>query len=272
MTASLARALQDAPWVVFAIDKTLFAVAADQVLAMVRTPEVVDVPDRPPCARGVINLRGEVLPLIDLRSRFGRPSFLVDVEEFCALMHQREADHKNWLAELEASVNEKREFKLTTDPHLCAFGKWYDAYQPATYTVQALLKRFDAPHRVIHGIAEQVKMKEHQGDLAGAQRMITQCRDNELALMVKLFAEMREAYKDANREIVIVVAGGQHNFAFTVDAVFGVERLAEGGFNEVPAGLFEAAEQGLIIATGKRTKTEELVQLVDHNRIMAPAS
>lgn len=265
---TMANELQDVPWVVFSIDKTLFAIEAGKVLSMVRTPEVVDVPDKPPCARGVINLRGEVLPLIDLRSRFGLRSFTEDVDDFCALMHQREEDHVRWLQELENSVQEKRTFSLATDHHLCAFGKWYDSYVPTTYSVKALLKRFDAPHRAIHGIAEEVKKKEQSGDQAGAQRIIDACRENELAEMIKLFAEMREAYKSANREIVIVVAGGSKNFAFTVDSVFGVERLAEGGFNAVPEGIFEASEQGLILSTGKRTRTEELVQLVDHRKIM----
>ena len=32
-----------------------------------------DVPMMPPCVRGVINLRGAVVPVIDLLARFGRP-------------------------------------------------------------------------------------------------------------------------------------------------------------------------------------------------------
>jgi purine-binding chemotaxis protein CheW len=33
---------------------------------------VTDVPMMPPCVRGVINLRGAVVPVLDLSSRFGR--------------------------------------------------------------------------------------------------------------------------------------------------------------------------------------------------------
>jgi chemotaxis signal transduction protein len=79
--------------------------------------EVASIPNMPDFVRGAINLRGRVMPLVDLRKRLGMVSASEETSEFIRLMMQREQDHKNWLAELEASVRERREFKLTTDPH-----------------------------------------------------------------------------------------------------------------------------------------------------------
>lgn len=63
-----------------------------------------------------------MIPMIDLRKRLGMTSAAAENNQFCALMDQRRQDHVNWLNELEASTRERREFKLTTGPHKCAFG------------------------------------------------------------------------------------------------------------------------------------------------------
>jgi purine-binding chemotaxis protein CheW len=61
--------------VVFRLDKEEFGVPIDSVQEIVRVPEeLTHVPKAPPFVEGVINLRGAVLPVIDLRRRLGLPS------------------------------------------------------------------------------------------------------------------------------------------------------------------------------------------------------
>jgi purine-binding chemotaxis protein CheW len=61
--------------VVFRLDKEEFGVPIDSVQEIVRVPEeLTHVPKAPPFVEGVINLRGSVLPVIDLRRRLGMPT------------------------------------------------------------------------------------------------------------------------------------------------------------------------------------------------------
>ncbi|HIJ94376.1 MAG TPA: chemotaxis protein CheW [Desulfuromonadales bacterium] len=58
--------------VVFRLDKEEFGVPIASVQEIVRVPdELIHVPKAPPFVEGVINLRGSVLPVIDLRLRLG---------------------------------------------------------------------------------------------------------------------------------------------------------------------------------------------------------
>jgi len=60
--------------VVFHLDKEEFGVPIHSVQEIVRVPEqLIHVPKAPPFVEGVINLRGSVLPVIDLRMRLGMP-------------------------------------------------------------------------------------------------------------------------------------------------------------------------------------------------------
>lgn len=58
--------------VVFRLDAGEFGVPIEAVQEIVRVPdELVKVPKAPPAVEGVINLRGTVLPVVDLRTRLG---------------------------------------------------------------------------------------------------------------------------------------------------------------------------------------------------------
>lgn len=55
--------------VVFGVGKELYGVGIGSVQEIVRVPDVTEVPDAPAFLEGVINLRGKVIPVIDLRKR-----------------------------------------------------------------------------------------------------------------------------------------------------------------------------------------------------------
>lgn len=55
--------------VVFTIGKEFYGVGIDVVHEIVRVPEITGVPDAPVFLEGVINLRGRIVPVIDLRKR-----------------------------------------------------------------------------------------------------------------------------------------------------------------------------------------------------------
>jgi purine-binding chemotaxis protein CheW len=61
--------------VVFRLGKEEFGVPIEAVQEIVRLPDqMTSVPKAPPAVEGVINLRGAVLPVIDLRRRLGLPA------------------------------------------------------------------------------------------------------------------------------------------------------------------------------------------------------
>ena len=55
----------------FRIGKETFGVPIHIVHEIVRVPEITAVPDAPDFVEGVINLRGKIISIVDLRKRFG---------------------------------------------------------------------------------------------------------------------------------------------------------------------------------------------------------
>jgi purine-binding chemotaxis protein CheW len=59
----------------FRIGRETFGLPISIVREIVRVPEITSVPNAPDYIEGVINLRGRIIPVVDLRKRFGDKSF-----------------------------------------------------------------------------------------------------------------------------------------------------------------------------------------------------
>ena len=62
----------------FRIGNETFGVRIGSVREIVRVPEITAVPSAPETVEGVINLRGKIIPVMDLRKRFGQTEIQAD--------------------------------------------------------------------------------------------------------------------------------------------------------------------------------------------------
>jgi len=60
-------------WVVFRLEAGQYALPLEHVVEVLRMVAIRPVPEGPAWLAGVINLRGRVLPIMDLRARMGLP-------------------------------------------------------------------------------------------------------------------------------------------------------------------------------------------------------
>ena len=246
-------------WVIVRSSNNLFGFDSSQIGNMIAIPEITYVPGSVDYMPGTITIRDTVHPLIDLRVYTGQPSARKEIEEFCDLMDQRLRDHQNWIAELKASVDEEREFKLATNPHKCAFGKWYDSYKSDNRIVNGILPKFDAPHRAIHAIAEKVTKLVREDKVDEAHNLIDQTSRVELTQMIHLFAEIKDAVREAwHRRIAMVIEKEDRNIALDVDEVVAVENIGK-----VEPHRHKSLNDMGVSRIGRREKTDEIVFLVD---------
>jgi purine-binding chemotaxis protein CheW len=73
-TISIAATSDERQLVVFQLGAELYGVEISRVHEIIRLQEVTRVPHSPPFVEGVINLRGKVISVINLRRRFGLPT------------------------------------------------------------------------------------------------------------------------------------------------------------------------------------------------------
>jgi chemotaxis signal transduction protein len=258
------------PWVLVTAGPGLFALSTRHVQEMASTPAVTRVPLAPHFVRGVINLRGHVMPLVDLRLRFGLVSQAQEVEALVELLRAREQDHRRWLDELVASVRERRTFALTTDPHACAFGKWYDTFRTDNLLFENVLKRFDTPHRRIHEVGAEIVRSMQKGTFAGCEAIVEGLRGTTLQALLDLFTEARAVLRESSREIAVVLSGAGPTYAVAVDAIASVERLTPDALSSLDDSTIGVRSE-CVDAVARRARDSRLVLTVDAGRLLGPA-
>ena len=65
---------QPQQYLTFMLGGEMFSINILRIKEIIWYTSMTEVPMMPPCIRGVINLRGAVVPVMDLSARFGKPS------------------------------------------------------------------------------------------------------------------------------------------------------------------------------------------------------
>lgn len=159
---------------------------------------------------------------------------------------------------------ENREFKLTTDPHACAFGKWYDHFETNDNTLEYLLRKFDAPHKRIHKVGVEVRQLVDQGEREKAFDVIRKAKNNELIQMIKLFDTLVNDFTESKRELAIVLEDPKQNLeiGLTVDRVIAIEPILEDRENSLDSVTHKSHES---LGLGKRSNDQTPVFIIDEN-------
>lgn len=74
VSPSSAETVQTEKYLTFFIEDQLFALKSSGVAEIIRMQPITFIPKLPPFLKGVINLRGKIVPLIDLRLKLEKPA------------------------------------------------------------------------------------------------------------------------------------------------------------------------------------------------------
>lgn len=217
--------MSDQRFGIFAVGPHLVGIPAEQVQEMFVLTDVRRPPGVPPHQRGVARLRGSALPAVDLRVCLGHVSAERELADLIGLLHDRERDHRDWLAELEASVRQRRPFGLATDPRKCKFGQWYYAFRTDDAVLRGELARFEEPHARIHGLAAEVEGLKGRDRFEEALQAVERARTGLLAGLVGIFERTRQAVVAQQREVGVMVRLGGRDAVLVVDRAEAVADL-----------------------------------------------
>ncbi|QHI71433.1 chemotaxis protein CheW [Aminipila terrae] len=218
-------------WLIVKLREQNFAVNCQNVLGIFRADmETTQMAGYSSYVRGVIDFRGAVVPLLELRNVLGVISFEQEHEEFCEMMELRKGDHERWVQELQRCVHEGDEFKLATDPHKCAFGKWYDHYHSNNQSILFDLKKIDEPHKNLHATAEKVfackDMQDAEKRGEKQEQLMNQASQELMPKILQLMDDMKDLYKSGYKEMCVVISNEQNKMmGLLVDEVNSVESL-----------------------------------------------
>lgn len=261
------------PWVVFKINKNMYTVNSKVINSIVVLPEsVTKIPNVPNYITGMIHLRGNVIPLVDLRLLFNIKSISQEYDDFNKMIDERKHDHIHWVEELEQSIKTEEKFKLTTDPHKCALGKWYDNFTSDIETVSFHLKKIDEPHKKIHKAAVDANNCLHDCDNCEREKclqtILKETKENTMPYLLDLLEETKELFRLQLKEMVIVIEYDNSYMGILVDEVLSVENIT---VLEETDEIKKMYKNGYVKGVAKGDKKNEILLILDEEKIMTTA-
>ena len=243
----------DIEYLVFTINKNRYGVAHHEVVSVMDIPEITIIPRLPTEIRGVLPFRGGNIPLFDLRVSFGVTTRDQETKDLVENLAQRRQDHINWLNKLEEEVHNAVPISVQTNPHLCAFGKWYDKFESDNANLRSYMLRFDEPHKAIHALAIEAKKLIDSNDTDGAKALIAKAKVEVLTRLLGLFDGIGELVEKYLKEYMVVLDTGTQPFAIAVDDINFFSPLSDIE-HPLPRGMTSSNREA------------DLVQAISHHR------
>jgi purine-binding chemotaxis protein CheW len=98
-------AADQAQFLTFMLGSEVFAIGILAIKEIIEYDELTTVPMMPDCIRGVINLRGAVVPVMDLSLRFGRPASEVTKRTCIVIIERRREGEREDIGVVVDAVN-----------------------------------------------------------------------------------------------------------------------------------------------------------------------
>ena len=127
----------------------------------------------------------------------------IQKNELIANLYQREIDHLGWAAKVSEMLihSQGTSLQVETDPHKCAFGKWYDSEERAAAEKQMpqlapLLAKIENPHMRLHTSAIEIDKNYKQKEFDQAKSVFVNKTLPALAEVRTLLKESGQIAKD----------------------------------------------------------------------------
>lgn len=263
----------DMPWLIFSLCGRTYAVKSENVTGIMTIPDkITPVPAAPDIYRGITDVRGSVHPVLDMRRLFGFPSLDDECKDFTAMLDQREKDHIEWANELKRCVEADEKFTLTTDPHACKFGKWYDEFKSNPHNADYSLHKIEIPHNELHKtaalIAEERKKPDSPEKMHNITELLNLVIDEYVPEITDIMDEARRRYKSFYRETMVTFSKGGSRLAIIVDKVLAVDKIEQVSGKE---NMNRILSSKYFTGVARSRRVDDEILVVDENKIMQQA-
>lgn len=257
------------PHVIFRVANNLYAIDSKVTVTLTELPnDITPIQKKQGCELGIMKLRNEIVSIISMRNLFGCKSSNEEYEDFKGMIDNRKDDHIRWVHELKKSVNENRKFTLTTDPHQCAFGKWYDNFSTDIQSINFHMKKIDSPHTLLHEIAIEVekgKKEEHEESRKKhLEELLDKAEKQYMSKVLELLDDTKNIFKDHYHDMVIVIMNKNKLIGLAVDEILTVDYFIE---NKTSETNFMINRPKYISAIGATKRIDDHVFLIDESQL-----
>ena len=167
-------------YLTFFTDQQLFGVPIADVVQIVGIQTITEVPEFPSYAKGIINLRGSIIPLIDVRLRFGKPECEYN-ERTCIIVTSISEKAIGFIVDEVDAVTNIDDEKISAPPKISE--DQTNTFLTGVATVESKVVLLISTNKLLtedgltvlsSGDKKQVELKDHSDGVIGKEQNLLQ--------------------------------------------------------------------------------------------------
>lgn len=157
-------------YLTFRTDGQLFGIPITQIVQITKIQEIIELPEHLPYVKGIINLRGQIIPVIDVRLRFGKQAVPPGERTCIIIAHVGENDFGLIVDEVDEVADIRME-QISAPPKINADMDKVNAYLTGVAKLKASGSQQELVALLLHaakilGEAEFASLSQAANDLA----------------------------------------------------------------------------------------------------------
>jgi chemotaxis signal transduction protein len=220
--------------VTFRLADEEYGISIMDVQEIIRVPKITSVPNAPTGVIGVTSLRKQVLPAVELRTKFGFCTLYDHTQAFCERLRAAEQSHDQWAHQLQEAATAGTAFSGAVAAMDCEFGRWCETYPTTDKVVAGLLAPFGEAHRKLHDSALDVLAAIQRRDTTGALAAYKRVVEPLNQALKAIFKKALSGITRRDDERCVVVSLGDASVALRVDAVNEVLQVPKSAVEATP--------------------------------------
>ena len=167
----------------------------------------------------VTSYQGRPVPIYDLANLMGCQAEYTANIALLKILKDQEKEHQDWMDALESSLRSGDTFGHVKDANQCGFGRWYSGFQADDELLADILEDFDAPHKRLHGLADELLVLREEGHAKKALAILEVERGKTFGKLVNLFGAARDRLENITRPILLYIDTGHKMIAVRLNAI-----------------------------------------------------
>lgn len=207
------------PWLIFTLSGNAYAVNSKYVNGIeMKSEKITPLPQAPDVYCGMVERRGEVYPLLNMRKVFGFKSLDDELKEFRTLVEDKIAAEKAWFKGLMSQLESGDNVHIVNSQNN---NKFFDKLAEYDGAVTAKIVKAKRAYSDLSTILNEITAAA-----PAEKEMLLNTAKNEIFRQVLTALDgIVKAHESSFREIVVVLSDGEQMLGLLVDQVLAVDKI-----------------------------------------------
>lgn len=246
------------PWLIFTLSGNAYAVNSKYVSGIeMKSEKITPLPKAPEVYCGMVERRGAVYPILNMRKVFGFKSLDEELGEFRKLIEDKIAAEKAWFGKIISQLEEGGNAHIINQNNNKFFDKLAEYGSKLNAKIDKTKRAYNELSSVLNDIASATPEEK--------EMLLNRAKNEAFKQVIISLDGIAKAQENSFREIDVVLSDGEQMLGLLVDQVLAVDKIRSvSGSNKMRALL--QSEYFIGVAQNDRVDLEILI--IDEEKIL----